>query len=132
MSDYRIRAHHGMCLAFFEGKGCSPEFTENMTAVIGKLNSGGTFIRLTAGADIICRCCPHNIGGICESIENVERYDNAVLRLCGLKNGEEISWQDFRRAVFDNIISAGKTAEVCGGCSWSYICAHKAALISGY
>ena len=26
----KLRAHHGMCLAFFEGKGYSSAFTENM------------------------------------------------------------------------------------------------------
>ena len=30
MRDYRIRAHHGMCLAFFEGKGYNSEFTAHM------------------------------------------------------------------------------------------------------
>ena len=26
----RLRPHHGMCLAYFEGKGYSDDFTENM------------------------------------------------------------------------------------------------------
>ena len=30
MSVYSIRAHHGMCLYFFQGKGYSGEFVENM------------------------------------------------------------------------------------------------------
>lgn len=30
---YRIRAHHGMCFSFFQGKGYSGEFTENMHPV---------------------------------------------------------------------------------------------------
>lgn len=30
MSVYRIRAHHGMCLAFFRGQGYSGAFVENM------------------------------------------------------------------------------------------------------
>ena len=30
----KLRAHHGMCLAFFEGKGYSSAFTENMGKVL--------------------------------------------------------------------------------------------------
>ena len=30
MSVYKIRAHHGMCLSFFQGKGYSGDFVENM------------------------------------------------------------------------------------------------------
>ena len=33
MKIYRIRAHHGMCLAFFQGKGYSREFTEHMEKI---------------------------------------------------------------------------------------------------
>ncbi len=31
MSVYKIRAHHGVCLYFFQGKGYSGEFVENMS-----------------------------------------------------------------------------------------------------
>ena len=31
MSVYKIRAHHGMCLSFFQGKGYSGDFVENMS-----------------------------------------------------------------------------------------------------
>lgn len=33
----KLRAHHGMCLAFFEGKGYSSAFTENMGKVLEEM-----------------------------------------------------------------------------------------------
>ncbi len=121
-----IRPHHGLCIAFFEGKGYSADFTANMTKVISKLKSNDPIIKIAAGADVICGSCPHSLDGVCESIENVERYDRGVLKLCGFSAGDELHWSEFSGTVFRSIISAGKTAEVCGGCSWRYICADKA------
>ena len=34
---YIIRAHHGMCVAFFQGKGYSSEFTYHMSKIIEQL-----------------------------------------------------------------------------------------------
>ena len=33
MRVYNLRTHHGMCLYFFQGKGYSGEFVENMRAM---------------------------------------------------------------------------------------------------
>ena len=36
--DIRLRPHHGMCFQFYNGKGYSEEFTENMDDLLGRLN----------------------------------------------------------------------------------------------
>lgn len=82
-----LRAHHGLCLHFFQGKGYGGAFVENMARKKAMLE-GNPLVRLTDQADEICRACPNNLCGQCESAEKVRRYDRAVLSLCGLTPGD--------------------------------------------
>ncbi len=118
MSSFKLRPHHGVCIYFFVGKGYSEDFTANMTEVVGVLKRENPELALTVGEDVICRCCPHNIEHRCESFDKVTRYDNGVLKLCGLNDGDKIHWNDFSSMVYDKIISAGQMESVCGGCNW--------------
>ena len=54
----KLRAHHGMCLAFFEGKGYSSAFTENMGKVLEEMEED-TPLELCRKKDIICSACPN-------------------------------------------------------------------------
>lgn len=125
MSSYKLRPHHGLCTAFFEGKGYSGDFVRNMADVIEMLETDDPEIILTVGEDIICANCPNNRTHICESSAKVARYDNAVLEMCGLSAGDIVRRSDFRDTVFRRIISAGRLSEVCGDCQWFYICGEK-------
>ncbi len=125
MSSYKLRPHHGLCTAFFEGKGYSGDFVRNMADVIEMLETDDPEIILTVGEDIICANCPNNRTHICESSDKVARYDNAVLEMCGLSAGDIVRRSDFRDTVFHRIISAGRLSEVCGDCQWFYICGEK-------
>ncbi|MGN0335780.1 MAG: DUF1284 domain-containing protein [Lachnospiraceae bacterium] len=58
--QYRIRAHHGMCLAFFKGKGYSNEFTEHMGKIKERLTEN-PLVCITDQTDIICSCCPKSV-----------------------------------------------------------------------
>ena len=117
-----VRPHHGLCGIFFMGKGYSGEFVENMSAVLDLLCESDPPIKLTVGADNICCRCPNNVEGICETADKVTRYDNAVLKLCGLSDGDVLRWGEFRAKVREKIISPGLLSEVCGDCMWFYIC----------
>lgn len=121
----KIRPHHGLCIAFFEGKGYSDDFTANMSSVIKHLESLDPVISFAEGEDVICGSCPHNKGHICETVEKVKRYDNKVLELCGLNYGDILKWSDFSYAVKENIIGCGKLSAVCGDCAWQKICGNK-------
>ncbi len=57
MGICQIRAHHGMCLAFFRGKGYSDEFTEHMGKMKRFLDQNPV-VRILAGTDEICGPCP--------------------------------------------------------------------------
>ncbi len=117
-----LRPHHALCVGFFRGKGYSPEFVENMTAVVGRLRADDPVLTLRRAADAVCRCCPNNRDGVCADAEKVARYDAAVLRLTGLADGAELKWSELRRLVRAHILDPGRLADVCGDCQWHDIC----------
>ncbi len=122
---YRIRAHHGMCFFFFQGKGYSGEFTEHMRQMKRKLEQNPEIL-LLAETDDVCARCPHNRGGVCISAEKVERYDRQVLALCGLGCETRMRWEDFEALVDEHILTADRREEICGDCQWNELCAGRA------
>lgn len=121
---YRLRAHHGMCFSFFQGKGYSGEFTENMWAMKKKLEQNPEII-LVRETDDVCARCPNNRKGECTSSEKVENYDSQVLALCKLTPNTRIMWNDFEKSVQKYILSTGRREEICGDCQWNNLCLHQ-------
>jgi hypothetical protein len=121
MSKYKLRPHHVLCIYFFEGKGYSPEFVENMTDVIRTLE-GTSLVQLTDSVDIICVKCPNNNQHICEHDVKVKCYDEAVLSVCQLEVGQVLEWQELSELVSKLIIRPHKLRTVCGDCEWSTLC----------
>ena len=119
MKTYKIRAHHGMCLTFFQGKGYSGDFVENMGAM-KKILEQNPLIRLVEGYDDVCAACPNKLAETCA--EKASRYDREVLRRCGLSVGERLPYREFSRKVIETILRPGVRAEICGDCQWSSLC----------
>lgn len=114
MSEYKLRPHHALCINFFEGKGYSTDFTENMKRIIEKFRENPV-IEITTDRDVICRCCPCT-----ECHEKALSYDMKVIDACGISG--IISWENLQKTVREKIISSGKLKEICGNCQWFYIC----------
>lgn len=114
-----LRPHHGLCMAFFQGKGYSDGFSRHMAEVVELLEGGGISVTLTAGWDEICSRCPNRVKGACPE---AERYDRRVLSLCGLREGETLPAEVLRGRVEERILRPGLREEVCGNCPWSGIC----------
>lgn len=124
---YKLRPHHGMCFAFFQGKGYSPAFTENMRTMKEALNKDPEVV-LVCGGDDVCARCPNFQAGECrdaasgESSGKAEDYDRQVLSCCGLTEGTKIRWKAFSKLVQDKILLAGKRETICGDCKWNELC----------
>lgn len=110
-----------MCFSFFQGKGYSGEFTENMQKMRENLAQNPTVI-LQDETDDVCARCPHNRKGGCISQDKVAEYDRQVLVRCGLTAGVSIQWLDFERLVREKILIPGRREEICGDCEWSDLC----------
>lgn len=119
--EYTVRAHHGVCLHFFKGKGYSGEFVENMRERKNELEKN-PLIRIVSQTDIICGACPNNIEGTCSDGEKVAEYDRQVLLKCGISEGEVMPFLDFEKLVRDKILLPGKREEICGNCQWNSLC----------
>ena len=116
-----LNPHHGMCLAYFKGEGYSNGFSAHMQEMLDIFQKGAK-IQLHADTDEICSACPNNEKGCCSSFSLVEAYDNAVLELCGLENGQIMEFDDFTDIVQKKILASGKRKEICGNCQWNSIC----------
>ena len=115
-----------MCFQFYEGKGYSEDFTDHMGRIVRDMEvDPSQMVRLKAGTDIVCENCPNNEAGMCTSQDKVTRYDREVLKACGLSEDDEISFERFRMLVKNKIIQAGIRREICGNCTWDYICKSK-------
>ena len=119
MRVYNLRAHHGMCLYFFQGKGYSGQFVENMGKMKAVLEENPT-IRLMDSPDDICAACPNKVTEPCA--EKASRYDREVLRRCGLSVGERLPYREFSQKVIETILRPGIRPEICGDCQWSSLC----------
>lgn len=116
-----LRFHHGMCLAFFEGKGYSDSFSAGMAQVRDAL-CPQTMVRLCCGPDAICARCPNLQGDACRCGAKVRRYDAAVRTRCGLAEGQLMPWGAFQSLVWTRILAAGERERICGDCEWNELC----------
>ncbi len=115
-----------MCFQFYEGKGYSEDFTDHMGRIIREMEvDPSQTIKLQVETDIVCENCPNNEAGLCTTADKVKRYDEEVLKTCGLAEGDEISFAGFTELVREKIIDAGIRSDICGDCSWDYICSAK-------
>ena len=80
MEAYPIRPHHGLCLAFFRGKGYSEEFVENMTRMQKALEANAA-VCLTEKTDGICAACPTIKTA---SVPRRKRWRAMTGRFCGI------------------------------------------------
>lgn len=124
-SDLRLRPHHSLCIAFFEGRGYSEEFVQGMKQSIAMLECDDPLLTLTVGEDMICSACPNNSDHSCRTADKVAEFDRAVLERCGLCEGEMIRWQELKRLAWENIISPCRVEQICTNCQWSEICYKK-------
>ena len=118
---YAVRAHHGMCLAYFRGIGYSSDFTKNMWAMKQLLEEDPK-VRLVAGTDDICAACPNRLGDSGRDQKKVLQYDRQVLDRCGLAPGTVMPFREFQKLVLDRILLPGKREEICGNCEWTELC----------
>lgn len=121
----QLRPHHLLCIQLFEGKGYSPEFVDNMFYTIDRLNSNPN-IMLTTTCDTLCSRCPNINGSVCITEKKIKTYDNNVLNVTHLVEGNIYKWDEASRIAAEAILDKGIIQEVCVDCGWKDICYKKA------
>lgn len=126
-----LRAHHGMCFYFFQGKGYSDDFTKNMSELKSFLDTIDPYVKVVAHDDAVCKNCPNlrrNTNNqesdefMCISADKVSGYDRAVLEALNLKENTVLKYSEFSKMVQENIIKKGFRTKICGDCMWNSIC----------
>ena len=69
-----LRAHHGMCLAFFQGEGYSDSFVVHMGKILEQMQENPS-LQIITHADVICDKCPNLENGSCNTPDLVRAYD---------------------------------------------------------
>ena len=119
----KLRPHHMLCIQKFTGHGYNEAFTAHMTSIVSKLrNSSGNRITITQGCDDLCEKCPHNLDGVCASLDKVALMDSMVLDICGLSYGDKILWTESARKARERIFKTDQFEGICGSCQWFELC----------
>ena len=118
-----LRPHHLLCMQKFTGHGYSPAFTAHMTALLRALQAHPeTAVTLVCGCDDLCKACPHDRNGVCESAEKVARFDAGTLRAAGLSAGSSADWASLTRPARERILLTEEFHEICACCEWYPLC----------
>lgn len=120
-----LRPHHGMCLAYFIGKGYSEGFSAHMEKCLQQFLKDGK-VKLVVHTDEICSACPNQKEQVCIAQDHVSKYDKKVLEICGFSEGMELNFLQFASIVQQKILGKDLRESICGGCQWNEICSsHK-------
>ena len=119
-----LRPHHALCALFFEGRGYSEAFIENMTAFVADLSQR---VYVTGRCDTLCQACPNNINGQCSDEAKVALFDQRTRNLCSetFRDDQPQSLSELCQIVFERVLQQGLLAEVCGECEWARLCQEK-------
>ena len=117
----KLRAHNLLCIQGFVGKGYSPEFVANMTAIVGGLG-GTTEVTVVAEPDSLCSACPNLKQSGCtlhgEGTEKgIVRQDRDVLARLGLSDGETVTWGEILARIRARV-RPDDLDDICGTCPW--------------
>ena len=119
-----LRPHHALCLLFFEGKGYSQAFVENMTAFLAEPSR---LVQITTRRDTLCQACPHLKNEACEDEAKVSFFDQQTLSLTDtlFEASQPLPLSIFCQSVYNTILQKDLLAEVCGECEWAALCQDK-------
>ena len=127
----RLRPHHLLCVLTYVGRGYSPAFTANMTAVAERLGAGED-IELVAGPDDICAPLLGGSDPHCHRVSVVERDRAAARDLSGLlgldvRTGAHLVLDGDLVTRLRAAFASGTTRSACTGCEWVDLCGSIAA-----
>lgn len=115
----RLRAHHLLCTALYQGKGYSGDFESNMDRIASRVcREEDLVLCLLDSPDNICEECPNLTAEGCRLDDNsVVVTDRRLLDLLGQSSGNCMTVGQCRRLLRRKITSE-IFQELCGECTW--------------
>lgn len=122
----RLRPHHLLCVLTYAGKGYSPAFTVNLTAIAGRL-AGGEEVEIVAGPDDICAPLLSDPQPHCHRASVSERDRAAMDNLGGVlalavRPGDRLVLDATRLGQLRAAFAAGHVRSACHACEWAELC----------
>lgn len=118
----KLRGHHLICLHFFIGEGYDASFARNLKDILKR--TGHEMIKVTEGADDVCRMCPYLKADICRYDDNSDRemreMDNAALNLLKVKLEMSVGWAETKKKISGIFLRWRK--DFCSACDWKTAC----------
>lgn len=112
----KFRPHHFLCTLGFRGKGYSPDFVANFSAIVARLTDQSP-IEVVESVDSICTPCPSNRAGRCTDASKIEKLDQAHLEILDLTLGSVLTWGEAKTRIRDRM-SVSDFNRACKSCSW--------------
>lgn len=116
----KFRPHHFLCALNFQGRGYSPAFIENFSAIMKILtaeNTDDVVIEVTQHTDSICLPCPHRLDKMCTSQEKISALDRAHEEALNIKVNDKLTWEEAKNRIAKNV-SLEVFHKICARCSW--------------
>jgi len=120
MSNIAFRPHHFLCALCFQGKGYSPKFIENFTAIMQQLNAAegdAVQIEVVAETDSICHPCPHRREKKCTSQDKILQLDQAHAAILKLRSGDILTWGEAKQRI-KQFMAIEHFHKACEPCEW--------------
>lgn len=118
----KLRGHHLICLHFFNGKGYSPDFIENLEAIMKVAAESG--VEVSQGSDDVCRACPYLKEEKCvydeHADEEIKEMDEFALKLLNEVPGIKTEWRLIKEKIPG--IFPLWLERYCKKCSWEKTC----------
>ncbi len=121
----KLRGHHLVCLQFFEGKGYSKRFIDNLKGIIKNLEDD-IKTEVVSGADNVCSYCPYQnrVKRVCIYQPGYEKeiaaLDKMALKLLNLKKGDALLWKKIKMKIPKILPKWREFA--CLSCDWAKVC----------
>ena len=127
----RLRPHHLLCVLTYVGKGYSPAFTANLTAIAERL-AAGEAIEIVEGPDDVCAPLLDDPDPHCRRRRVSDRDRAAAGEIGGLlarpiAAGTRMTLGERRVRQLRAAFSEGRIRRACGGCEWQDLCGAVAA-----
>ncbi|WP_374422153.1 DUF1284 domain-containing protein [Paracoccus sp. (in: a-proteobacteria)] len=108
-----------LCAIGWQGRGYSPDFTDNMNAIVlGRLRADPTTeVVFTGTADSICGPCPSRRGMGCASNERIAGLDARHAKALGIVPGQRMSWAEAQARATSRVTPEDMNG-TCTGCQW--------------
>ncbi|MEF9959269.1 MAG: DUF1284 domain-containing protein [Niameybacter sp.] len=118
MEILKLRPHHINCIFFYEGRGYSQKFVENMDQVVAYLlEHFEQNIILEKSIDHLCKDCPNLVEAVCKNDSKIELLDKETLKQYNLQEQQVYTFKEIVENIYSHY-NEHTFSKICSSCEW--------------